>query len=134
MGKGVPLPLRNRLAVIFSIVAAACARSAPDLPPDYGSINATQEISLDAFSEQDANASCTEINAEQERVQVEFAAIENAITSTRQDDQTAGYLAAILLPPAGLAIEQKTERKEQLDHMQARLDELNALSRVKNCP
>ncbi len=119
--------------VLLACLTAACARSAPDLPPDYASVNARQELSLESFNDKDAKATCEEIAAERDQIKADYVALERQVTSTRGQDQTAGYLSAVLFPPAALLIDQNKDAKKVLDGWQARLDELTALSTVKSC-
>jgi len=89
---------------------------------------------LGTFDEKDANGTCEEIVAEQIQTRTEYAALESQVTKSRREDQTAGYLSAVLFPPAALAIDQQSDAKKVLDEKQTRLDELVVLFRLKGCP
>ena len=119
--------------VLLACLIAACARAAPDLPPDYASVNARQELSLEDFNAKDAMATCEEIAAEREQIKANYVVVERQVTSTRGQDQAAGYLSAVLFPPAAILIDQNKDAKKVLDEWQARLDKLMALSTVKGC-
>ncbi len=132
MVRAVQLHSRTEF-VLLACLTAACARSAPDLPPDYASVNARQELSLEDFNDKDAMATCEEIAAERNQIKANYVTLERQVTSTRRQDQTVGYLSAILLPPAAILIDQNKDAKKVLDEWQARLDVLMALSTVKGC-
>ena len=132
MVRAVRLHSRTKL-VLLACLIAACARSAPDLPPDYASVNARQELSLEDFNDKDAMATCEEIAAERNQIKANYVTLERQVTSTRRQDQTVGYLSAVLFPPAAILINQNKDAKKVLDEWQARLDELTALSTVKSC-
>lgn len=133
MERAGPLHLRNSLLLIACLGLAACARSAPELPVDYASVNAQSTLSEADFEQADIEATCNEIAAERTEVTTSYDTLERQITSSREDEQAAGYLSAVLFPPAALAIPQKKEERAQLDEMQSRLDTLTALSRFKDC-
>ncbi|WP_282607483.1 hypothetical protein [Pelagibius sp. Alg239-R121] len=127
------LRLKSKVAVIACLGLAACARSAPELPADYASVNPQAELSEADFDQADLKATCGEIAAEKAGINNRYGVLERQITSTRKEEQTAGYLSGVLFPPAALAIDRKEEEKARLDEMQARLDKLGALSRLKTC-
>ncbi len=138
MERAVPLRSKSKTALglclgLTCLALTACARSAPELPTDYASVNATSSLSDADFEQVDINATCEEVAAEKEGVLADYAMLEQQITSSRQEEQTAGYLSAVLFPPAALAIDRKEDEKERLDEMQARLDTLSALQRYKSC-
>lgn len=132
MVRAVRLHSRTK-PVLLACLIAACARSAPDLPPDYASVNARQELSLEDFNDKDAMATCEEIAAERNQIKANYVTLERQVTSTRRQDQTVGYLSAVLFPPAAILINQNKDAKKVLDEWQARVDELMALSAVKGC-
>ncbi len=103
MVRAVQLHSRTEL-VLLACLTAACARSAPDLPPDYASVNARQELSLEDFNDKDAMTTCEEIAAERDKIKTDHVALERQVTSTRRQDQTVGYLSAVLFPPAAILI------------------------------
>ena len=131
------LLLMNRLFVLFiGISLAACARSAPDLPPDYWSTNPSDKIALADFEPTDARMSCVEITKEHDGLEQEMEELEAEIRSNRRQNQVAGYFLSVGLPltlPAAGAVDHDTEEKQQLDQDQARMDKLSHLARLKSC-
>ena len=123
----------TRIALFACLGVIACARSAPDLPPDYASVNSRETLSLHDFDQDDVDATCGEIAAEKVQIRSDYATLERQITSTRTKEQSGGYIAAVLFAPLALALDQKLEAKKRLDEMQARLDKLIALSLLKRC-
>jgi hypothetical protein len=119
--------------LLVGFVVSGCARSAPDLPPDYGSINAATTLSAEQFARDDLQLSCTEI-AERQRALIERAeSLTGVIRSNRQHNQAAGYFGGLFLLPL-VAVRNNDDEKRQLDTMQARWDTLESLERFKSCP
>ncbi len=88
---------------------------------------------MENFNDEDTMATCEEIAAERDQIKANYLALESQVTSTRRQDQTVGYLSAVLFPPAAILIDQNKDAKKVLDEWQARPDELMALSAVKGC-
>lgn len=60
--------------------------------------------------------------------------IEQVIAGTRHEDQVTGYLAAVLFPPAALAIDQHRTQKAALDERQRKIDAALAEQHALACP
>ncbi len=123
-----PLPIRFFVALFAVALLTACARRAPELPPDYGSSPLTAE----AFSEADKRRACADIDAELTRLAAEMETLDNSIHAERGRNQTAGIIAA-LFPLAILWTTNSDDAKQSLDEHQARRDNLIALKRYKDC-
>lgn len=127
--------MSNRLIVIgLVLVLAACNRPAADLPPDYGSVSARQSVTLAGFSEADRALGCPDIEVQRTALKADADALTKKVTSHRQNNQTAGYIGAVLFPPALFALELSSEDKASLDRIQGREDELIKLKSIKRCP
>lgn len=134
MVEGAPLPSRISLfAALFVFAAGGCARSAPELPPDYGSVDAPKRLSIGDFSKADMKMSCPDLDREFALLSKKMEALDHQIRSKHGSNQAAGYIAGVLFPPALLAMESSSEQKQALDQHQDRSDTLLALKRVKNC-
>ena len=124
-----PLPISILLA---AAALTACARGAPELPPDYGSVSADSRLTAAAFSEADLERACGDIDAELTRLAARMETLDNSIHAERGRNQTAGIIAA-LFPPAILWTTNSDDAKQSLDEHQARRDNLIALKRYKDC-
>lgn len=127
---------RNRLHVfglLFGAIAlAACARAAPELPPDYGSESASAKLTADKFTAVDLRLTCPDIDREQTGLTTEAGGLTGVIESNRGRNQVAGYLGGLFLFPL-VAAKNNPDEKRRLDELQARWDELTQLKRFKNC-
>ena len=127
--------LRTILFVGLCAGVAACARSAPELPPDYGSVDSTTPSpALSDFDEVDAAMSCTAIADEKARLRRKMAQLNAQITGKHGDNQVAGYVGGVLFPPLLLATDHSLDEKEALDKFQDRVDRLALLQRIRACP
>lgn len=119
-------------AVLFAFALAGCARPAPDLPPDYGSVGTATPLTADQFSAQDLALSCTEAKQEQVKLTEEASRLTGVISDSKGYNETIGILGALFIVPA-LAADQNPEEKRRLDEIQSRWDSLVALRRFKSC-
>lgn len=128
------LPNRRFILSLFAAGAlAACARGAPELPPDYGSVNSSERLTIHHFTEDQLKLTCSEIGDGLTALNEAKDKHEAEIKSKRQQNQTAGYIAGLLFLPALLATDNSTEAKSGLDDIQTRRDTLIALERFKKC-
>lgn len=114
------------------VLVSACARSAPDLPPDYGSVNPSTELTAEQFSATDLNMSCEGILAERDATKLEASQMTGAIHDNREHNQTVGYFGALFILPY-VATVQNSDEKQRLDEIQQRWDTLAMLHRFKTC-
>lgn len=137
MDRVVPYFSRNSVPpitlVLAALVVSACARSAPDLPPDYGSVKPAAKLSADSFDSADLRLSCVGIDSEKQSLAGEASQLNGVIQGNRQHNQVAGYLGGLFLFPA-LAARENPEEKGRLDNIQARWDTLTQLDRFRQCP
>ena len=127
--------MSNRLIVLgLVLVLAACNRPAADLPPDYGSVSARKTVTLSEFSESDRGLACPEIDLQRAALKVEADQLTGKVMSHRQNNQTAGYIGAVLFPPVLFALELSEDDKAALDRIQGREDALIKLKSIKRCP
>lgn len=125
--------MRYAILIAGAVVLAACARSAPDLPPDYGSVSSQAKLSADQFAAADLRLTCNGILAERETITAEAGKLTGVITQNRQHNQVAGYLGGLFLFPL-IATKENPDEKRRLDAIQVRWDTLIALQRFKTCP
>ena len=132
------LPNRASKAAIVSlffmtVALTACARPAPELPPDYGSVNTGKTLTADQFTSADLNLSCPQINQEQLQLTEEAGRMTGVIADSKGYNEAIGILGALFIVPA-LAADQNDGEKKRLDEIQVRWDTLIALRRFKTCP
>lgn len=128
MGKAVRSNLTRAIPIFLALTG--CARDAPDLPPISSVIVSPARVEASANQE----IQCNQLFQERADIRLEMKQIEIGITASRQSDQTAGYFAGILFPPAALGIDQKEFQKAQLDERQAKLDRISMERRLLACP
>lgn len=125
--------MRFTVLIAGAVLLAACARSAPDLPPDYGSVSAQAKLSADQFTSEDLRLSCNAIQAERAAITDEAGKLTGVIKGNRKRNQVAGYLGGLFLFPL-VAAKENPDEKRRLDALQERWDTLIALQRFKTCP
>ena len=133
METAVPCASSTKLVRLTAVVMlAACTRSAPDLPPDYGSVRPANPLTIEDFPAYMQALDCGQTDARQ----VELTELNNRATdvieSNRNRNQVAVYFAALFLVPI-IAVDSDEEQKAMLDRNQAELDHLAQLRRVKDC-
>lgn len=121
------------IGVAAAIALVGCARSAPELPPDVGSVKPSATLSADRFSKSDLEMTCGEIADEQQRLIDTAKDLTGVIESNRAHNQAAGYFGGLFLLPL-VAVEHNDSEKASLDRMQVRWDTLEALERFQSCP
>lgn len=122
------------LLLFAALALDGCARTAPDLPPAYGTSGGPGLPDLTHFDQDDAALTCEKIAAERFRIRRDMEAIETTIIAKHGTNQGIGYAAGVIFPPLLLAADNSLKAKELLDANQARLDRLALLERVKACP
>ncbi len=120
------------LALGLLVVLGACARPAPDLPPDYASVNAPNQLEARDFSTADLAKSCTEIAAERAELEKLNRLAQAEIQGDRTQNQVAGYFAALFILPV-VAVDTNEKQVALLDRNQVRIDNLRRLSHFKDC-
>ena len=116
MVRAVPSSSSKLGHLLLAIGLAGCARSAPDLPPNFGSAPSPQ-------MEEGARVQrCTALKTEIGTLRDEIKVAEDVIAGRRHQDQVQGYFAAVLFPPAMLLIDQQKAQKNALDNRQAQID------------
>ena len=116
-------------ALVGALVLGGCAASAPALPPVLSG-----RPSLEEFAGADKALDCGAIAAERGVIAERRVAANGRIAANRQQNQVAGYFAAVILPPLWLATEGNHADKEELTALQARQDTLLRLAAAKECP
>ncbi|MBO6784204.1 MAG: hypothetical protein JJ899_13175 [Alphaproteobacteria bacterium] len=124
--------MRRAALAAAALALAACARSAPELPPDYGSVSATDRLSASDFTSADLRLTCGDIVSEQKAMTETARQLTGVIEANRQHNQVAGYFGGLFLFPL-VAVRENPDEKTKLDRMQDRWDTLTQLKRFKDC-
>jgi hypothetical protein len=119
--------------LVAAFALSACARSAPQLPPDYGSVDSKERLSTDTIAPHDRALTCSEIKDEMAHISNQMDALNRLIESKHGSNQTTVYFSSVLFPPAALAADDSQHEKKELDANQQRWDKLIAVKRVKGC-
>ncbi|MCG8490057.1 MAG: hypothetical protein MI743_00445 [Sneathiellales bacterium] len=126
--------MKKRLFLSALMLGAlcACARSAPDLPPDLQAKSAGEAAEILKITDKDLALDCTQIQEEMQNLKKEHDIHETTIRTLRGQNQAATYLGLFFLP-AYLATDNNSVEKEKLDAIQKRFDQLYYLKKVKKC-
>lgn len=127
--------LRTALIFLLSIGIGACAGTAPDLPPDYGSTDAKpQPQKLSNFKPEDANLTCDGIGGEKSDIRAKMARLDAKIAGKHGKNEVVGFIGSAIFAPALLAADHSIKDKEELEKLHLRIDQLALLQRLKKCP
>lgn len=116
---------RRWLTAAAVLLTAACARSAPELPPQSNGGQVT-------LTPVEAAMQCSDIDAAITARRGEREALTATIHGNRQRNQTAGYFGALFILPL-VATEGNEAEKRRLDEIQAETDRLFAVRRARSC-
>ena len=118
--------------VFFTLVA--CATNAPELPPDYSSVDTKQRLNIDEFDTETAELTCEQIRAELKELNSEHATEARDITQKRGSNQTIGYIGSVFFLPIVLASDSSVQAKEKIANIHRAKDKLYKLQSFKKCP
>jgi hypothetical protein len=116
-----------------ALLATACARTSPQLPPDLSHLPADQRLMPGDLDSPEAKLNCAALKQEAESTKASVKTYEAAIAANRGHNQGVGYFSAVLFPPLALAIRNDEEAKKSLDQLQTKADRLDRLSKAKGC-
>lgn len=125
-----------RLGVVIAgatLALAACATSAPSLPPDRASGSPGAAATIDSFSDHDRAMTCDDVAKEWSDTNAALAANNSAIESNRTQNQVAGYFGAMLIMPLA-ATDNNDPEKAKIAATYQRRDTLIRLAAAKHCP
>jgi hypothetical protein len=122
----------SRLAGL--VLLGGCAASAPALPPDTTSLHRQRELSAADFTREDTALSCDDIVAERQRNDEAMRSAHQRIELNRKNNQVAGYIGAVIFPPAYLATEGNYAEKDEIQRLYGRQDTLIKLAAFRACP
>ena len=116
---------RNAALVAVALLAAGCASAPPPLPPSRGE---------QASAPVDATL-CAAVVTDLAQLDARMRAVETRIAADRSRDQTAGYAAAVLFPPAllMLAADSNAETRQSVDRLYQERDAILARAAAGGC-
>jgi hypothetical protein len=120
-------------ALLIALLAGACAREAPGLPPNLSDRPAEQRLLAGDLDSAEAKLDCAELAAERSRNRATADQLEKAIAGNRGHNQAVGYFSAVLFPPLLLAIKPDSDAKKTLDELQAQRDRIDRLRAAHRC-
>lgn len=112
----------------------ACARNAPQLPPDLSHLSGDQRLLAGDADSAEARMDCAGLKDETVRNRAAKHHYEGIILANRVHNQAAVYIGGVLFTPAYLAAKPDEEAKKNLDQLQAQADRIDRLSKAKACP
>lgn len=137
MERGEPLFFGTKKFLLLMMVVgfiAACATGARNLPLDYSSIDAKKRLSVDDFDVAAVELTCLQIDEELRILESDYALQAQDIKGKRYKNQVAGYLGAVFILPALLAIDNSAEVKVKIENINRAKDQLYKLRAFKKCP
>ena len=126
----------NFLTISTFVMASSllgCATSAPELPLDYGSVDAEIKLGEENFESSDLEIACQDIAGQLSRLKTQQLEVDSAILESRVNDQIVGIAANLILTPLWLVIDNDNDLKAIRDVLQERSDTLTLLFRFKSC-
>jgi hypothetical protein len=134
MERAAPLPTTGRKAAALAVLllAAACARNSPALPPDLSHLPPDQRYLAADADTPEAKMDCAALKEEGVRNRAAVQQYEGVIVSNRGHNQAVAYAGGIL-PPLLLASRNDEEAKKALDQLQAKADRIDRLTKAKRC-
>jgi hypothetical protein len=125
--------MRTSSALLLALLAGACARAAPSLPPNLSDRPAEQRLLVGDTDSAEAKLDCRSLAEERERNRETTDQLEKAIASNRGHNQAVGYFSALLFPPLLLAIKPDNDAKKTLDELQVQRDRIDRLTKARKC-
>ncbi len=122
------------LIIVFLLALYGCATSAPDLPPDYGSVHSKHRLSVDDFDPETANLTCEEIKQELVELNSEHVIQSQEIGDKRDSNQTIGFFGSLFFLPAYLATDSSAQANEKITNLHFAKDKLYKAQVFKQCP
>jgi hypothetical protein len=115
------------------LLAGACARQSPQLPPDLSTRPPEQRLLAGDSDSAEAKLDCPALVAEYEHNTEANAKVEGMIAGNRGHNQSVVYIGGVLFPPLLLAVKPDDDAKKTLDNLQAQRDRIDRLSKAKGC-
>jgi hypothetical protein len=116
------------------LLASACARESPALPPDLGMRPPEQRLLPGDAESAEARLDCRGLAQQYESNRDAAAKIEGVIAGNRGHNQAVTYVGGVLFLPLLLAIKPDSDAKKTLDQLQAQRDRIDRLAKAKGGP
>ena len=115
------------------LLAGACARQSPQLPPDLSARAPEQRLLAGDTESAEARLDCPGLALEYDRNKEATSKLEGLIAGNRGHNQGVVYVGALLFPPLLLAVKPDDDAKKKLDEFQAQRDRIDRLSKARGC-
>jgi hypothetical protein len=127
------LSSRKNSALLIVLLAGACARAAPGLPPNLSDRPPEQRLLAGDLDSAEAKLDCRGLADERERNLQTTDQLEKAIAANRGHNQAVGYFGGVLFPPLLLAFKPDSDAKTTLDQLQSQRDRIDRLTKARKC-
>jgi hypothetical protein len=119
--------------LLLALLAGACARSSPDLPPDLSNRAPEQRLLPGDTESAEARLDCPGLTLEYEHNKEAAGKVEGVIKGNRDHNQAVVYVGGVLFAPLLLAIKPDSDAKKTLDDLQTQRDRIDRLSKARGC-
>ncbi|MDP6031577.1 MAG: hypothetical protein QGH78_03860 [Alphaproteobacteria bacterium] len=118
----------------MSVIAIyGCARTAPELPPNYTHNAGSPKELLSQVFLPIRGMTCDEIKKQLTNLSMHDSQLETEIHGNRGKNQASAYIAGVIFLPAILAVDNDKRAKILLDQNQKYRDELIFGQKAKDC-
>lgn len=124
---------RRSSALLLVLLAGACARQSPELPPDLSARRPEQRLLVGDSESAEAKLDCPALALEYDRNKEATGKLESLIAGNRGHNQGVVYVGGLLFPPLLLAVKPDDDAKKSLDSLQAQRDRIDRLAKAKSC-
>lgn len=125
---------RRSSVLLLALLAGACARQSPQLPPDLSARPPEQRLLAGDTGSAEAKLDCPGLVGEYERNKQATEKLEGVIAGNRGHNQGVVYVGGVLFPPLLLAVKPDDDAKKALDDLQAQRDRIDRLAKSRHCP
>ncbi|HYD47319.1 MAG TPA: hypothetical protein VEB21_03185 [Terriglobales bacterium] len=125
--------MKRNSVLLIALLAGACARQSPQLPPDLSSMPAEQRLLMGDTESAEGKLDCPALAAEYESNKDATAKLEHLIAANRGHNQGVVYVGSLLFLPLLLAVKPDDDAKKTLDQLQTQRDRIDRLAKAKGC-
>lgn len=125
--------LKLLISNLFVFILFGCATSAPELPPDYNSVDSELQLSASLFRIEDIVRDCQSLLFEKSELSEIRKKIDEVDIQGRGRDQVLGFMAVLTFWPALVVAGNNGDLEGKIKSIQKRSDEINLLIKYKGC-
>jgi hypothetical protein len=120
-------------ALLLVLLAGACARQSPQLPPDLSARPPEQRLVAGDTESAEATLDCPGLAVQYDHNKEATAKLEQLIAGNRGHNQSVVYVGGVLFPPLLLAVKPDDDAKKKLDELQIQRDRIDRLAKARSC-